>query len=830
MSERITQALVKLFKKHRIVFWYDEEESLRGDFDAISLPEVEKVEIANNEFGLKHRLLRELPTQKFLLFKSGPQPADRDNWLLDVQLAHTDFRTDKASLWLTELELPYEFRPIVNCHEFFFNSAKRRDQLKDRVTKTDTTTQICIKMLGVCADSDSRIDSVLENLLEELASDSAAKRYDLITKCGLDPFLWEQVMKSYQYASGAPSVKDFAIELFKSCYQMELGGTGNLGNEALVFLKRWKDSRTHEKTFETLSDRFSEVLGIHNDLERRELKQLAEVDYFRLIDQRVLSELGNKVLGRTISAGECTQVIRSRRRGHWYREYADLYEAVGYAAELLHMLNALSLDLSSIEQGVTAYVSSLYKIDQLYRKFIYHSVRAGQATFFGPLNQQVCKLYTNSFLMPLGDRWQELVDKLERWSLPGQRHQTDFYKSYVGRVLDKNNKVYVIISDAMRFEIGEELCRLIRAEDKFEAKIEHMISVLPSYTQLGMAALLPHSELQINADKTPTVNLNGHSSSGTANRDKILKAATKGSALAIKADEMIAKTKEEVRELVRDHDVIYIYQNVIDKRGHTRDTERKAFEATEEAMEEIVKLVRKLTSANATNVVITADHGFIYQDEVEESDFSSTEITGTETASDRRFVVGSQLKISGGAKLYGSAELGLKGDLEVAVPKSINRLRKSGASVRFMHGGSTLQEIVIPVIQIRKRRAADVSAVEVDLLPPTTSVISTGQLALVFYQTAPITEKVQARKLRIGLYAGDGELISDSHEITFDLLSENPRERELKLRLVLSKIADAYNQQQVVLKLEEVVAGTTHYQEYKTVPFTLRRSFTSDFD
>lgn len=119
------------------------------------------------------------------------------------------------------------------------------------------------------------------------------------------------------------------------------------------------------------------------------------------------------------------------------------------------------------------------------------------------------------------------------------------------------------------------------------------------------------------------------------------------------------------------------------KRGHTRDTERKAFEATEEAMEEIVKLVRKLTSANATNVLITADHGFIYQDEIEESDFSSTEITGTETASDRRFVVGSQLKISGGAKLYGSAELGLKGDLEVAVPKTV----KGNAILSFRRTG-----------------------------------------------------------------------------------------------------------------------------------------------
>ena len=783
-------------------------------------------------------MLREQPNQKFLLFKSGPQPADRDNWLLDVQLAHTDFRTDKASLWLTELELPYEFRPIVTRHEFFFNSEKRRDQLKDSVTKSDTLSQISTKMLGVCADSDSRLDSVLENLLEELSLDTGAKRYELIVKCGLDSFLWEQTKKTYQYISDAPSVKDFAIELFKSCYDMELGADqskienrkSKMTSEALVFLKRWKDSRTHEKAFETLSDGIGEILAIQSDLENRNLKQLAEIDYFRLIDKRILSELASTVLNRSMTAGECTQFIRGRRRGHWYRDHADIYEAVGFAAELLQMLNALSIDLGSIEQGISAYVGSLYKVDQLYRKFIYHSVEAGQATFFGPLNEHICGRYTNSFLLPLGDRWQELVDKLDSWSLPGQRHQTKFYNSFVERVLDKNKKVYVIISDALRFEIGEELCRMIRQEDKFEATLDHMISTLPSYTQLGMAALLPHKVLRINEDKTPTVNADEQSTSGTANRDKILKTATKGAALAVKADDLVSRTKEEVRELVRDHDVIYVYHNIIDKTGHTRDTERKAFEACEIAMGDLVKLVRKLTNANATNVVITADHGFIYQDEVEESDFSGTEIAGTQTSSDRRFVVGHDLRISGGAKLYEAKELGLQGDLQVAIPKSINRLRKSGASVRFMHGGSTLQEIVIPVIQIKKRRATDVTSVGIDVLPPTTSVISTGQLGLVFYQNGPVTDKIQARRLRIGLYASDGELISDSHELSFDLVSENPREREQKLRLVLSKRADAYNQQQVILKLEEIVAGTTHYQEYKSVPFTLRRSFTSDFD
>ncbi|QEG43429.1 BREX-1 system phosphatase PglZ type A [Roseimaritima ulvae] len=838
MTDRINQALGKLFAKHRIVFWYDEEDSLRKDYESVDVAGVEKVEIANNEFGLKYRMLRQQPKQKFLVFKTGGPPEDKENWLLDVQLAHTDFRTDKASLWLTELELPYEFRPLVSRHEFFFNSAKRRDSLKKKVTKNDTLTQVAMKMLGVCADcadNEPRLDSVIENLLAELAKGDGAKRYDLILKCGLDGFLWEQTKNVYQYAADSPTVKDFAIELFKSCYRMDVGGEVRLGSEALVFLKRWKDSRTHEAAFETLSHQCAEMLGIVGDLENRDMKALFELDYFELVDQRILSELASAVAKKTISSGECTQLVRGRRRGHWYAKYEHYYEAVEHAAELLHLLDTLSIQLESLQQGVTAYIQTFYKLDQVYRKFIFHTVKSGGATLLGTLTDEICKRYTNAFLMPLGDRWQELVDGLDKWAIPDSRPQTGFFDKYVRRVLEKNKKVYVIISDAMRFEVGEELCRRVRQEDKFEADLDHMITTLPSYTQLGMAALLPHKTLRIQNDKTPTVAADAVSTSGTTNRNKILSNGARqisqdASAIAVLAREIKDKNTEYFRTLVRDHDVVYIYHDTIDNTGHTQKTEREAFDAAERAINDVIALVRKLTSGTATNVVVTADHGFLYQDEVEESDFSSAEVAGDISASDRRFMVGRNLQVTGGANLYSSSSLGLDGDLQVAVPKSINRFRKSGSSTRFMHGGSTLQEIVIPVISIKKSRGSDVTAVGVDMIPPPSIVISTGQLAVVFYQSEPVTEKVQARRLRVGLYAPDGELISDSHVLAFDLTSENARERELKVRLLLSKQADNYNQQQIMLKMEEPISDTSQYKEYKSVPFTLRRSFTSDFD
>lgn len=827
---RIQTALERLFQKHRIVFWYDEEIRLKSDFESVAIDGVEKVTLENNEFGLKYRMLREHPKQKFLVYKAGPQPADKENWLLDVQLAHADFRTDQASLWLTELELPYEFKAVITGHEFFFNSEKRRQQLKERVASDDTASQIRMKMLGICADSDARIDSVMENLLAELGGKRKDKRLNLIQKCNLDEFLWEQMRRAYSYDIESPTVKDFVIELFKSCYHMEVGGTVRLGNEALVFLKRWKDSRTHETAFEALSEDCASILGIQADLEQRDYKALGEIDYFKLIDKKVLSELASAILNKTVKLGEVKQFIRGRRRGHWYGEHKHIYEAVEQSCLFFDLLDSVSLELESIEQGIKAYTESLYQVDQAYRKFIYHCRRSGQSTLFGQLADQVCKHYTNSFLLPLSDRWQELVDDLPSWKIAGSNAQANFFERSVASVLRKNNKVYVIISDAMRFEIGEELCRLIRQEDRFDASVEHMTTKLPSYTQLGMAALLPHKTLRINADKNATVSVDGQSSAGTENRKKIL-AKNVGAALAVTADDIISRTKDECRELVRDHDVIYVYQDRIDFRGHKQKTEREVFEAAEEALEELVKVVRKLTSANATNLIVTADHGFIYQDEVEDSDYSGASVTsGKITDTDRRFVLGHDLQINGAARKYTSGDLGLDGDLEVAIPNSINRFRKSGSSTRFVHGGCTLQEIVIPLVSVSKRRESDVSQVGVDVLPGTTTIISTGQLSVAFYQTEPRTDKVRERIIRVGLYAPDGELISDSHELQFDLDSENPRERELKVRLVLSKAADQYNNQQVTLKLEEPVPGTSHHKDFKTITYTLRRSFTSDFD
>ena len=398
MNSRIVQALNRLFERHRIVFWNDTNRELREEFDSVQLEGVEKIELVNNEFGVKYRILREQPEQKFLIYREGAQPPMLDNWLLDVELAHGEFRADQASIWLSELELGSEFRDVVEEHSEFFKSAKRIESLKKLLKADDTHGMIRLKMLAVCAGSAPQLDMVVEHLLDELAGNASDEKQlglelqdgdklRLIERCRLDGYFWELMKRSYSYEASEPGMKDFVIELFKYSFAVGTDGQGTLSGDALVFLKRWKDSRQFERCFEALSDECAGILHIEQKLEGLDFRQLIELDYFRLIDRKIISYLVRALAARTVFSHEVTQWVRLRRQGHWFEEFQHLYEAVEYAALFMHAIEEAKLDMNSMADGVQQYSRFWFRLDQFYRKFIYHVSISAQASLMAELSE-----------------------------------------------------------------------------------------------------------------------------------------------------------------------------------------------------------------------------------------------------------------------------------------------------------------------------------------------------------------------------------------------------------------------------------------------------------
>lgn len=848
----ISQAILRLFDKHRIVFWYDSESNLREDFENLSLKSlsvdeessITKLEIKNNEFGIKYTILRENPKQRFLLYQEGAKPRDEDNWLLDVLLAHTEFHADKTSFILFELGLTNEYTDIVRNHAKFFQSEKRlkafKAVLSKNVTESSnyyTNSALCLTMLAVCLKSDVSIDSIVEYLLKELAEDdmALAKSMKLIQDYKLDSILWKELKRQYGYETEPPSFEDFAIKIFKFCSDCVFQEEPPINNNMTVFINRFKNNRLFSETFAILSEKYAEVLNIENLTSACSYNNLLQFDYFEAFEKKLLFELIQHLLKRTESFKEIQNIISQRRDSFWYTKYQNLYEAIHYSSKFFENLQTINISVGSVQGAVEEYAKSWFKIDQYYRKSVYHINLFGKKTIVEGLLSEIEKHYSNSFLFKLGNNFQEAIDGCVNWNFPMLNMQRHFYEKEIKPYSLKGSKICVLISDALRYEIAEELHGLILRENRFNSNIKPMLGQIPSYTQLGMAALLPNKNLSIAPDTSGIIFVDGVSSQGTENRSKILQ-RTKELSVAITAEAFSVMKAKEKRDFVSGKEIIYIYHNTIDAIADKRDTEYNTFDAVEKTLQELMELIKSLTSANINNLIITADHGFIYQNnEIEETDFSSEQVDGENILyRNRRFVVGENLIEVQGLKKFTAKDLGIADEdskIEVQIPKSINRLRLKGSGSRFVHGGASLQEIVIPVLSINKRRQDDTSLVDIDIISPTqNSPISSGQFMLLLYQKDVITAKIKSRTLRIALYGKDGELLSDIQEKIFDEKSNDPRDREMKLRFVLSQKANDFNNQEVFLRLEEQYGATSIKSVYKSVPYVIRRSFTSDFD
>jgi hypothetical protein len=248
----------------------------------------------------------------------------------------------------------------------------------------------------------------------------------------------------------------------------------------------------------------------------------------------------------------------------------------------------------------------------------------------------------------------------------------------------------------------------------------------------------------------------------------------------------------------------------------------------------LVELVQKLSNSNVINMIITADHGFLFSRRaIEDSDFVAKDVDGSRLVKkDRRFAVGKGLFDSSSYRIFKAGDLGIEGgDLEVAIPNSVKRFRQQGTGTRFVHGGASLQELVIPIITINmnKGRQSDVKQTAVSIIPDGKKVISVKSIIVELEQAEAVTDKCHARTLMAGVYSQTGELISDQVKTVFDAQEANFKERRRRqVKLTLGAEANRYNGQDIVVRFSELVDNTTQLRKYGETTYRLNLTFASD--
>jgi uncharacterized protein (TIGR02687 family) len=827
---KIAEALIKLFSKHRIIFWYDEKEELTEQYKEVLLNDVTKIHVQGNEFAVKHIINKQNPTGKFLLYFTGEKPANEDNWLLDMELAHQVFNTDQEAMWLQEMGLGYHLKELVTEHMEFFRAKERRLKLKEFLGDGDDFQEIRYKMLAVSFGTENISLVTYIHAHASSFSDGNEKFDKDLERYNLTKYYWSEIKRKYNYTSDSPSIYDFLLEVFNSNFV--LGVKNGIAKESRLLLSLWKDTIQFREFFGKVSDKIAIDIDVENKLNQSNIDSLVSDDLFKLIDKKVIHELVHLITTEGISNDKVLQYVKQRENKYWYSELESFYQSIVFASQMITLVRKHGdTKYNSFADGTKDYALNLYEIDLLYRKFIWSYRKSNQNKILADLAIKVEKVYSNDWLLIYNNNWQGVIDNLSSWSNDSATSQKYFYNTHVKPIVDKKQRLFVIISDAFRYECGAELTKKLQSENRYEASISHMVASLPSYTQLGMASLLPHKELSIQ-EGNDLVLIDGMSTSGIQGRSKILETNSDARATAIKAEDfMKLNSAKEGRDFVKQYDLIYIYHNRIDKTGDDKTTEEKVFEAVEEEFTFLMDMLKKINNMNGYNMIITSDHGFIYQhNELAESDFSESNHTGEIWKENRRFILGKNLTNDSATKAFRSEQLGIKSGVDVLIPKSINRLRISGAGSRFIHGGSSLQEIVIPLVKITKTRQDTTTQVDIDIIK-STDRITTNILAVSFIQKDLVSEQVLPRSIRAVIRAEDGVELSDQFKYNFDIEEGSERQREVKHRFQLSsKASGKYKNQRVQLVLEEPVEGTSKWKQYQEYYYTLNISFTNDFD
>lgn len=479
----IQQRLIDQFREHRLIFWFDEGGQMTQEFEALELPGVTALRIENNEFGLRHRMTREEPEAKFLVYAPYARPQDEANWLLDLVLAHHQFQTDKVALHLRELDLPLEFREVMERHLDFFQSKGRREKLMTRLKESVPASPEALVPMMVSAvvrcRSHCHWDQILLHLFAEQAR-GESDYIDALRKFALDAYLWAQMEARYGYQSKQPSLRDFLTVLFRSAMGWE-DPLKPLKQEAHVFLKRWQDSQQFCEAYEALADELEEELDVKHELASRKVELLLERDVFRAVERRLIHIWVGQLVDQAIDPHALRMKIRQRNYSFWYTKLLDPYQSLEYACLYLELRRKLTVEVNGLSDGLKKYSEVYYQLDQYYRKFCVHFQKLQANERSQQLSDWIERHYVNEFVFPLNNAWQAHLDKADAWEVPGYPAQRHFFRHFVQPFLDRENKVFVIISDAFRYEIAAELMERINRQDRYQAELTPAVgSSLPT--------------------------------------------------------------------------------------------------------------------------------------------------------------------------------------------------------------------------------------------------------------------------------------------------------------------------------------------------------------
>ena len=777
----------------RIIFWFDDKGDYAEEVSEIQL-DTAKLHILDGENWLYSKwLLNESdPEGKYLVYAPFARPSDSENPLADMYYYSTPYYTDRVSQMSQEIGIDTKYKEHLAGYGSFWRSTVRIEKFKALNIDHYNTETIDIGLLAVLTDVKT---PSFEEIVKKLILTDAEEYVKTITDYGLMETFWELCKKYFGYNVDGniadPSIENLAMSFVVTyaAATLQMALPKNLSpyivkkrNDAVVFVRNIMDNVSCREAYDALSLHTDKTLRISKNIREAwnkdagVLTNVLACDAFAELDQMLLEwivdKLDNEILDEQIDGLDIARIADQRmmKACHYSDVFAQEYQAMKYAYLLMKGIRDMEIPSDPILL-LQKYQDDLYQIDSYYRWFYLAFDQIEENEKYMQVRERIENIYANDYLLQMVPKWNAVFDEQAESTFDqcGLVRQDRFFSHYL-HAYDGKERIIVIISDALRYECAKELMTKLDMDEKCQASIEGMVGVLPSVTSMGMASLLPHKEM--NVDEHMNVTVDGLSCIDTPSRDKILKAKNPDN-IAIQFDEVANDFK-----ILQEKNIVYIYHNQVDARGDKPASENEVFNACEEAIEEIYHMIRQLTNRiSATKFIITADHGFLYRrDKLQEFDKVSYDKEMC-TYSNKRFLLTKQVVNAQGIVSRGLAYLNKLNTGYVAAPLGADIFKVPGGGQNFVHGGSSLQEMLVPVIEVKTAKGKQAYDFIDVILTSVSRKVTNLRTYFDFIQTEKVTDVMKGMNIIAYFESEDGEKISYDVPIIADSQSDAPEDR-----------------------------------------------------
>ncbi len=810
----------------KLIFWHDAEEQFRHELEATAagLQGGTFIEYRDGgQFALKKLLCADDTVGNYVIYCPGIR-AEADNWLLSLELRGEQLSFDRDSLWAREMELEEGegLRDVLRRFPVFFRRKEYRAGIRALGRAAIPASELpAMAACVVCGLRKPDAAGLIRALLKGGMQPADNELVQELLRCGLEDEVRLLLSRLVDFPGSELHPGQLAIHVLLSAASHIVGSEGLQGQEhrysslrcerCYSLVHEWQESKSDEQR-ERLAELAAYVeaeTGLCVRMAEMPAELLVLMPFFPGADvcllRRMMELLEQESAQVGASRADALLRLAEQRRGSlWYGKWRAHYEGLSHAVQLLrlHREHRAGFVRSSALALWKAYEEKLHLMDAHYRRF---NVCLGwvKNSYVGELNDafmQVAELvenvYSNWYLSELGEAWH--VASREELAASGAIAGVDRqYFFYDNHVKGEQSRVWVIISDAMRYEVAAELRDSLAAMVTGEVKLEACQGIFPTLTNFGMAALLPRKRLQLSWERGGISLIADGMSTESPNRGEVLRAANPAS-LVMKVTEFLNLRASERRQRVKGMEVVYLYHDLIDAAGHH---DSGVFEACAQTVAQLSNVVRILEQEQgARRVLLTADHGFLYTARplAEADKLSQSALREQMVDMGRRHLLTRE-----GAQPEGMQKVRLSCEapgLEAWSPIGKVRLARQGGGTFFVHGGASLQEMMVPVLSVRlvpsktrdylnNRERYEMSPVGLKVI--SAQAIRSRSFTVELVQEDAVDARHKAVTYRACFEDEAGRDISDTHELIADRREVERRDRLFARKFTLRQ--DSYD-------------------------------------